>query len=158
MEHIARVARMKAFCYSTLNIAKLFEGRMMGDLNSNHAFLVSQKKGHNATQHAWNIHLFKWIAASLHSLTTHDSLEGHCWPLPPLCCPLALFTVALPLANPTPRPLEVLDRNIGAFLSIPYVSFHLHYSSSWFRVVFTCVPLSLIGNGDELLALTYPAQ
>ncbi len=36
-------------------------------------------------------------------------------PLPPLC-PLALFTVALPLAKPTPRPLVPLDLNIGAFL------------------------------------------
>ena len=34
----------------------------------------------------------------------------------PLCCPLALFTVALPLANPTPLPRTVLERNIGAFL------------------------------------------
>jgi len=31
---------------------------------------------------------------------------------------LALFTVALPLANPTPRPLVPLDRNIGAFRSM----------------------------------------
>ena len=31
-------------------------------------------------------------------------------------CPLALLTVALPLANPTPRPLVPLDLNIGAFL------------------------------------------
>lgn len=39
----------------------------------------------------------------------------HAPPLGPLC-PLALFTVARPLANPTPRPRVPLDRNIGAFL------------------------------------------
>lgn len=36
-------------------------------------------------------------------------------PLGPLC-PLARFTVALPLAIPTPRPRTPLERNIGAFL------------------------------------------
>ena len=35
---------------------------------------------------------------------------------PPPRCPLARLTVALPLANPTPRPFEPLDLNIGAFL------------------------------------------
>lgn len=35
---------------------------------------------------------------------------------PPLC-PRARFTVALPRANPTPRPLVPLDLNMGAFLS-----------------------------------------
>ena len=33
---------------------------------------------------------------------------------PPLC-PLALLTVALPLAKPTPLPLVPLDLNMGAF-------------------------------------------
>lgn len=40
------------------------------------------------------------------------------YPLPPLW-PLARLTVALPLANPTPRPLVPLDLNIGAFLFNP---------------------------------------
>lgn len=42
-------------------------------------------------------------------------LQSPSHPLPPLC-PLALFTVARPLAKPTPRPLVPLDLNIGAFL------------------------------------------
>ena len=42
-------------------------------------------------------------------------------PLPPRW-PLALLTVARPLARPTPRPLVPLDRNMGAFLSEQVVS------------------------------------
>ena len=37
---------------------------------------------------------------------------------PPRVLALALFTVALPRARPTPRPLVPLDRNMGAFLSV----------------------------------------
>lgn len=48
------------------------------------------------------------------SITPTGSIT-HAPPLGPLC-PLALFTVARPLANPTPRPRVPLDRNIGAFL------------------------------------------
>lgn len=44
-------------------------------------------------------------------------------PLPPLC-PRARFTVALPLAIPTPRPRTPLERNIGAFLHKHVVSKH----------------------------------
>jgi len=40
-------------------------------------------------------------------------------PLAPLPEPRALFTVALPLARPTPRPRVAFARNIGAFL-YPY--------------------------------------
>lgn len=42
--------------------------------------------------------------------------ESH-YPLPPLCS-LARFTVALPLAIPTPRPRVPLCLNMGAFLWI----------------------------------------
>ena len=39
-------------------------------------------------------------------------------PPPPRVLALALLTVALPRARPTPRPLVPLDRNMGAFLAI----------------------------------------
>lgn len=38
-------------------------------------------------------------------------------PPPPRVLALALLTVALPRARPTPRPLVPLDRNMGAFLT-----------------------------------------
>lgn len=50
-----------------------------------------------------------------HISTSIISSIIHAPPLGPLW-PLALFTVARPLANPTPRPRVPLDRNIGAFL------------------------------------------
>ena len=54
---------------------------------------------------------------SLSTLTTLPSpTAAHPLAGPPLC-PRARFTVALPRANPTPRPLVPLDLNIGAFLS-----------------------------------------
>lgn len=43
--------------------------------------------------------------------------NSHAPPLGPLW-PLARFTVARPLASPTPRPRVPLDRNMGAFLKI----------------------------------------
>lgn len=49
------------------------------------------------------------------SIITPTGSITHAPPLGPLC-PLALFTVARPLANPTPRPRVPLDLNIGAFL------------------------------------------
>lgn len=40
------------------------------------------------------------------------------YPLPPRPDPRARFTVALPLANPTPRPRAFRDLNMGAFLAL----------------------------------------
>lgn len=51
------------------------------------------------------------------SLSSIPSTTSHAPPLGPLW-PLARFTVARPLASPTPRPRVPLDRNMGAFLKI----------------------------------------
>jgi len=112
---------------------------------------IGNKKALLYTHLSARFEITMWALTShFPSIVSEPSTSTHHPPLGGPLCPLALLTVALPLANPTPRPLVPLDRNMGAFL---LNIFPLVQASAYPRTL-----LRVILGDQGVFTVTCPAQ